>query len=72
MLRGQALEKLANADVAVFDKTGTLTRGCPAVTGFTAARASVLEDGALALAAAVTERARCAALVRIIVVAPRT
>jgi len=29
---GDALERLAEADVAVFDKTGTLTRGHPALT----------------------------------------
>lgn len=43
---GDALERLAEADVAVFDKTGTLTHGRPTLTNF-----STLAAGHLALAA---------------------
>jgi Cu2+-exporting ATPase len=41
---GDALERLAQVDVAVFDKTGTLTLGKPRLTGF--ADADVLQEAA--------------------------
>ena len=49
---GDALERLARADIVVFDKTGTLTERFAAVTGV-AAVPDVTDDRVLALAAAV-------------------
>ena len=49
---GDALERLARADVIAFDKTGTLTCGTPEVTGVWCAEGTDSEESLLRLAAA--------------------
>ena len=44
---GDALERLAEADIAVFDKTGTLTHGRPVLTNASEVPAGVLERAAM-------------------------
>ncbi len=43
---GDALERLAEADVAIFDKTGTLTHGRPVLANASEISPSVIEDAA--------------------------
>ncbi len=53
---GDALERLAQADMAAFDKTGTLTRGRPGVSMIHAALPDIDEARLLRLAAAAESR----------------
>ncbi|MEI6485240.1 MAG: heavy metal translocating P-type ATPase [Sphingomonadales bacterium] len=66
---GSALERLAEADVAVFDKTGTLTRGAPVLLGLD--HLSPAQAG-IALALAQTSRHPLAEALRTALVAAGT